>query len=72
MRVGAADHSELERVDARRRPLPGYGAVDCVPVHDDGVRQAVRWTGTRSLPTDRAVRIRFRIKNTYLYSYTVE
>jgi len=34
--------------DENGGPLPGYGAADCVPIAEPGLRQPVRWQGGRS------------------------
>ena len=54
----------MELLDAATgRVLPGYAAVDCVPLVGDGVAQVVQWknsAGLRAVPGD--FRIRFHLQ----------
>ncbi len=59
-------------LDASGEAVPGYGDSDCVHLNGDGVRQAVRWNGHNTLPPERPLRLRFRLKNADLFSYRVE
>ena len=50
-------------------PLQGYGADDRAPLRADAVRHAVTWGVRDRLPTERPVRLRFRLRDAGLYSY---
>ena len=53
------------------RPLPGYGAAECLPVRGDGLRQAVRWKGHPNVDglRGRTVQLRFTLRDGSLYAF---
>jgi hypothetical protein len=53
------------------RPLPGYGAAECLPVRGDGLRQPVRWTGHPNVDglRGRTVQLRFTLRDGSLYGF---
>lgn len=51
-------------------PLDGYSAADAIPITTDSVAHEVRWKNGSALPSD-VFQIRFRLKNTRLYSYAL-
>jgi hypothetical protein len=61
----------VDLLDREGRPLSGYSADDCVAIDTDSVRHRVRWTGQEKLPADAPVRLRFRLRNTSLYSFKI-
>ena len=62
----------VELIDPQTaKPLPGYSAADAVPITADSVRQPVRWKNKTNLPADGKFRLRFRLKNARLYSYSM-
>jgi hypothetical protein len=65
LRVAALD-------DAGREIAP-FSEANCVPLHGDGTRQAVRWRGARDLSklAARPVRFRFHLRNGELYAFWV-
>jgi len=70
---GNASGGELraEILDADSlQPLPGLSVDDCLPVTEDGIRQAVRWSGDRSAAAaqNREVRLRFALREAGLYA----
>jgi hypothetical protein len=62
----------VEVLDPTGRPLIGYGREECLLLRGDAVRHAVSWKSHRQLPAGRDLRLRFRLKNADLYSYTVQ
>jgi hypothetical protein len=75
LRVNAdAARGELrvELLDEEGGGLPGYGAEDCEPLREDGVRQAVCWKEREGLPTERPIRLRFVLGNARLFSWNCE
>lgn len=50
-------------------PLPGFTAVECQPLTEDGIEQHVRWAEHDALPElDGGVRLRFLLRDASLYS----
>ena len=62
----------IEILDPSGDPISGYGLQDCDPITQDGVRQSVRWRHHHVLPSARPFSIRFHLRNTRLYSYTLD
>ncbi len=70
--VDAADGKlVVEVLDAKGNPLPGYAGSDCSPVRGDSISQVVRWRQSDRLPKQRPVRLRFRLRDASLYSFTM-
>jgi hypothetical protein len=61
----------VELLDESGRPLAGYSREECMPLRGDGVRQQVAWKNNRSLPSGRAVRLKFYVRDASLYSFTI-
>ena len=59
-------------LDASGRPIPGYSLDECNPIRGDSVRHPVVWQGGKDLPTDRDVRLQFKLVNASLYSFKVQ
>ncbi|MFN7919961.1 MAG: hypothetical protein U0Q16_07685 [Bryobacteraceae bacterium] len=68
-----ADFGELraEVLDEKRSPIAGLTAAECEPVRVDSVRQAIRWRTALAVARGRSVRLRFHLRNSRLYSYTL-
>ncbi len=71
----AADQGRLsvEVLDEQAQPIPGFTAADCLPISQDGTREAVRWRGGASLGglVGRPVRFRFNLERGQLYAFWV-
>jgi hypothetical protein len=61
----------VEVLDETGKPPPGYSTADCVALHEDAVRHAVRWKQRDTLPRAPAVRLRFHLTSCQLFSFTV-
>ena len=61
----------VEVLSAQGPAIDGYAARDCIPIVTDNVRHRVRWRGGERLPAERPVRLRFRLRDARLFSYTV-
>jgi hypothetical protein len=70
-----ADFGQLtvEVLDEKGQPLSGFTGDACVPMCADGVEQPIRWKQSRSLAQlkDRAICLRFHLKNVQLYAYRI-
>ncbi len=66
----AAGNLTVEILAPGGLPLPDYTHQDCVPLRGDGIRQPVRWKHHATLPTCPGIRLRFRMNNARLYSYS--
>ena len=62
----------VEVLDAKGTPLDGYDVAHGVPVRTDGVRCPIRWQARQDLPAGGGLRLRFRLQNARLFSYTIE
>jgi sialidase-1 len=62
----------VEVLDEAGKMLPGYATSDCTVLTMDGVRQRVQWKDRLLLPGDVSVRLRFIMRNTSLFSYTLQ
>ena len=71
--ANAADGSlTVEAVLEDGQPLQGYAAADCVPLRADEVRHVVRWGERDHLPAERPISLRFRLRDTELYSFRLQ
>ena len=61
----------VEVLDETGKAIAGLGATDFKAITTDSVRHAAAWSSNAALPTDRPIRLRFKLKNASLYSYTV-
>ncbi|MCX6046892.1 MAG: hypothetical protein NT075_17450 [Chloroflexi bacterium] len=52
--------------------LPGFSAAEAVILQDDHLRGRLRWRDQPRLPADRAVRVRFQLRQAALYAFWVE
>jgi len=64
----------VEVLDATGKPLPGYGAEDCIPIRGDSTDLVVRWKQRSGiyLPGDQPVSLRFLLEKTDLYSFWID
>ena len=62
----------VEVLDATGAVIRGYGAEDCLPLRENGVRQVVRWQDQNVLPKARPIRLRFLPQNARLFSWWAE
>lgn len=69
--AAAGGRVTVEVLDVAGRVLDGYGAADCEPLTKDLVRHRVRWKAGDTLPAGREFRLRFRLRNASLFSYTL-
>lgn len=69
-----AGELDLEILDEREQPIPGYAALDCVPIRSDSLRHSVRWKDSSSLEDlrGRAAKLRFWLRDGHLYSFWFE
>ena len=51
--------------------IEGYGADDCTPISSDNVRHSVTWGEREQLPRDRPICLRFHMRDTDLYSFSL-
>jgi len=52
-------------------PVKGFGMADCLPLKTDGIAVHVAWKKSKTLPTGKALRLRFHLrgKGVRLYSF---
>jgi hypothetical protein len=62
----------VEVLDPRGQVLPGYTATECQEIAGDNVRHRVRWTRHERLPAQGPFCLRFHLRQSSLYSYTIE
>lgn len=71
--VNAAVRGKLrvELLDQNNQSIAGYSTHDCISVHSDGLRQAIRWTSHPTLDELRgkAVKLRFLLQDGSLYAF---
>lgn len=61
---------QVELLDARGIPVPGYAMKDCEPVQSDDTMHWVRWKDQQIIPNSLdALQIRFKLKNASLYGF---
>ncbi len=76
--LGQYSQLQVELLDLRFRPIPGYSGDDCVPLSESGLRQPVRWRNQSSLARfDHPIRVRInwrgiRPEDAQLYAVYVE
>lgn len=61
----------VEVLDDTGQPIDGFAATDFAPLTTDHVRHRARWKERTELPAGRSLKLRFRLSNASLYSYTV-
>lgn len=69
MKPGGTLGAEL--LDREGRPVPGFGANDCVPITGDHRRATFAWQGGAVAPVS-AAKIRFILQRAFLYGYAWE
>lgn len=69
VRKGGEFRAEL--LDENGIVIPGFSAADCVPVTGDHRRIIVKWKGGEQMPAEK-VKIRFYLKQSFLYGYEWE
>ena len=57
-------------VDEERRPIPGLGTEDCLPVSSDGVSQKITWKSDKKLPKG-MVSLYFFIRDAELFTFRI-
>jgi hypothetical protein len=62
----------VEVLDPLGQVLPGYAATECQEIAGDNVRHRVRWTRHERLPAQGPFCLRFHLRHSSLYSYTIE
>ena len=71
-----ADASEgelqVELQDAAGNKIKGYEADQCKPLMSDSLSHTVRWAQQSGLPDQRPLRVRFKMRNTSLYSFQIK
>ena len=67
----AAGDISVEIQDINSNPLPGYSLSDCPPVFGDTIERIVKWKSGSNLSSleDKAIRLRFVLKDADLYSF---
>ena len=68
----AGGELRVEVLDENGAAVAGYGAEDCLPLREDGIRQSVQWKNHTGLPGSRPIRLRFLPRNTSLFSWWAE
>ena len=58
----------VEVLDVNGAGIPGYGASDCLPVHGDHPRTAVRWRDHETLPPA-PIALRFHLQNARIFGW---
>lgn len=66
VRHGGEFRAEL--IDENGKVIPGFSASECIPVTGDHRLQNIQWKGGKTAPVDK-VRIKFVLKEAYLYGY---
>ena len=71
-----ADHHarvEVEVLDAQGKSLGDYAGDAVIPVKGDGVNLSATWKNRKSIGelAGRSIRLRFKLTNARLYSYTI-
>lgn len=61
----------VEVLDESGRVIDGYAAADCVALESDQIRFPVRWKQREQLPVGGPYRLRFILKDSSLFSYTM-
>lgn len=55
-----------------QQPLPGFSAADAIALHGDHLRGQLGWNNQTKLPPDRAVRVRFLLRQAQIYAFWVQ
>ena len=66
-----AGYLQVELLDERGAPVPGFARADCPRLTGDHPALRVQWTGGDTLPRQ-AVRARFHLKRAFLYGFAFE
>jgi hypothetical protein len=61
----------VEALTLDGKVLPGFSSESCEEIRSDSVRHLVRWKGKDSLAAGKNYRLRFKLKNAKLYSFTI-
>jgi len=61
----------VELQDAAGNAIEGYEAAKSRPLRGDSLAHSVKWTGGSELPDVRPLRLRFKMRNASLFSFTV-
>lgn len=69
--TSAAGSVQVELLDAKGKPIPGFALEDCPPMIGDGVEMTVGWAGQKDLSSlaGETVRLRFVLQDCDLFSY---
>jgi hypothetical protein len=68
--VAPGGQVSVELIDAAGRVLPEYAAGEADALRADRLRHRVTWSGRTALPGGDVLRLRFRLRQAALYSYT--
>jgi hypothetical protein len=63
---------QVELLDTSGNAIGGYNADQCEALQSDSLSHTVRWAGKPRLPDQRPLRLRFKIRNTSLYSFQIK
>jgi hypothetical protein len=71
--INAKGSVSAEILDQDGRPIPGFGVDDCLGFTGDSTRHTLRWRSSEFPQAHRAgaKRLRFRLSDADLYSYSV-
>ena len=68
---GADGYVDVEVVAADDTPLPGLSRTEFVRFSGDAIRHSAAWRSGAAIPTDRAVKLRFFMRHSHLYSMVI-
>jgi hypothetical protein len=65
-------HLQVEALTLYGAPIPGFTRADCPPIDTDSTDHPVQWKSGKTLDAaDQAVRLRFTLRQTRLYSFQI-
>jgi hypothetical protein len=67
----ARGHLVVEVLGTDGKVVEGYAATDCLAINTDRLHHQVRWAKHSAVPEGQPFRLRFRLRNASLYSYTL-
>lgn len=63
-----AGYLQVELLDEKDQPLPGFARAECPPLRGDGAELKVKWNGGEQMPAA-AKKARFYLKRAFLYGF---
>jgi len=66
--AAVADQLRVRLLDEAGRPIPGFDADDCEPIHGDSLTHSAKWKAALSALRDRPVKIEFILHDAQLYA----